>query len=199
MARNTGTRERLLEAAIDAIETDGEAGVRVDVVADAAGVAKPSIYHFFGDREGLVVAALGERYRRSLDIAIETSIALAESFTERDQYIQMIRRNILSFGSADGVRRRRERIQVMGSAATRPDLQAEVDRVNDLVTVRLAELLELGRRRGWTTTPHDSETLARWWLGLMNGRRLVDERGDEPGAAWDQVTIDAITRLLFGS
>jgi AcrR family transcriptional regulator len=197
VGRRTGTRERLLEAAIDLIETDGEAGVRIDIVSEAAGVAKPSLYHFFGDREGLVVAALGERYRRSLDITLEDAISYAQSFTQREQYVELFRRNILAFGGPDGVRRRRERIQVMGSAATRPTLQAEVDRVNDLITGRLAELLEIGKQRGWITSPHSSESLAVWWLGLMNGRRTVDERGNEAGAAWDQVTIDAVTRLLF--
>ena len=196
--RNTDTRERLLAEAVRLIEEHGEAGVKVDLVCAAAGVARPSIYHFFGDREGLVIAALGERYRQDLDETIDVVYTLAQTVPDREQFVELVHRSIRSFGDDDGVRRRRERIQVMGSAVSRPQLQDEVRRVDDLAAGRLAALIDLGKERGWIGGAHASIDLARWWVGLMNGRHLVDIRDDEARAAWDRITLDAIDRLLFG-
>ena len=39
-----GNREKILEAAISIIETEGETGVRVDRVVEAAGFTKPVLY-----------------------------------------------------------------------------------------------------------------------------------------------------------
>ena len=48
MTTDLSTRDRLIQAAISIIETEGEAGVRVDQVAALAGFTKPVLYaHFF--------------------------------------------------------------------------------------------------------------------------------------------------------
>jgi TetR/AcrR family transcriptional regulator len=70
MSDSTRTRERLLEMAIEMVEARGEAGLRVDEVATLAGVTKPMVYRYFGDREGLVIAVQAERYRRSLQYGL---------------------------------------------------------------------------------------------------------------------------------
>lgn len=161
-------------------------------------MARPSVYHYFGDREGLVVAALVERYRRGLAYSLDEAIALARTFTSRDQFVGLLHKNIQSFGSSDGIVRRRERTQVLGAAVSRPNLQAEVQKIDDFVVGHLAELLDLGKQRGWVTSTHDSVDLARWWVGVMNGRRMVDERDEALQLAWERITLDAIDRLLFG-
>ena len=59
--------ERLLEATIDAIDASGESAVRVQDIADAAGVQIPILYRKFGNREQLIQAAQVERLGRALD------------------------------------------------------------------------------------------------------------------------------------
>jgi hypothetical protein len=55
------SRHRILEAAITVIETCGEAGLRVDEIAEMAGVTQPSIYHVLAHRDGLISAAQADR------------------------------------------------------------------------------------------------------------------------------------------
>ena len=52
------TRHRLLQAAIQQLVTLGSAGIRVDQLANDAGVNKRMIYHYFGNKEGLCAWAL---------------------------------------------------------------------------------------------------------------------------------------------
>jgi AcrR family transcriptional regulator len=85
-SRRSATADRLLEAAIGAIDTGGEAAVRVQEVADAAGVQIPILYRQFGSRDGLIQAAQVERLSRTLgremdDLASAMdAVATAEEF-----------------------------------------------------------------------------------------------------------------------
>ena len=51
------TRDRLIEAVLDAWEEQGDAGVSARAISRAAGVQVSAIYHYFGDMEHLSVAA----------------------------------------------------------------------------------------------------------------------------------------------
>lgn len=49
MSTRVPSSERILEAAIAAIEAGGEASLRIDLIAQEAQITKPSIYHFYGE------------------------------------------------------------------------------------------------------------------------------------------------------
>jgi len=68
------TRSRILEAATREFALYGLGGARVDRIADRAGANKRMLYYYFGDKEGLFLAALEESYaqirnaERALDL-----------------------------------------------------------------------------------------------------------------------------------
>jgi len=193
-------RDRLLEAAISMIEGGGEAALRVDVIADTAGVTKPSIYHHFGGRDGLVVAAQAERYRRSLAFGLEDADERLEACSSRTEFMQIVRDWMTEIASPEGQERRRVRVEVLGSAASRPQLRATLDEVETNTVQALAGMLERARDRGWVTTEFDLEVLSRWWYGMMNGRYLVEEvQTSLVRREWDAIATAATLTLLFGS
>ncbi len=57
-------RERLIEAAAELLTRDG--GVSTRAVCEAAGVGPPTLYHHFGDKDGLVRAAIATAYESNL-------------------------------------------------------------------------------------------------------------------------------------
>jgi AcrR family transcriptional regulator len=57
-------RDRLLEAAARLLTEHGEFSTRA--VCEAAGVAAPTLYHHFGDRDGLIRAAIAHAYESNL-------------------------------------------------------------------------------------------------------------------------------------
>ncbi|MDQ1041258.1 AcrR family transcriptional regulator [Streptomyces sp. V3I8] len=69
MKRNTTSRARLLGAAEEVFYARGIATTAVDVVARAAGVAKPTLYAHFASKSALAAAALANRHeRRAADL-----------------------------------------------------------------------------------------------------------------------------------
>jgi AcrR family transcriptional regulator len=56
------TRAAILHAATAEITAKGLTGARVDRIAKRAGVNKRMIYHYFGDKQGLYLAALEDTY-----------------------------------------------------------------------------------------------------------------------------------------
>lgn len=64
------SRAALLRAALSLFAARGYDGVGVQEVAEAAGVTKPTLYHFFGSKRGLLEALFTE-YGSQLDDAVE--------------------------------------------------------------------------------------------------------------------------------
>lgn len=62
------TRERLLASAMDEFAANGLAGARIDRIANAAGVSKPMLYNYFGDKEALFDAALTQEILAAADV-----------------------------------------------------------------------------------------------------------------------------------
>jgi len=56
------TRQRILAAAVAEFSGKGLAGGRVDAIAKAARTNKRMLYYYFGDKEGLYLAALEQAY-----------------------------------------------------------------------------------------------------------------------------------------
>lgn len=63
----TATRARILEAATTEFAAHGLAGARVDRLAERAGANKERIYAYFGSKEGLFDATVGENIDQLLD------------------------------------------------------------------------------------------------------------------------------------
>lgn len=56
------TRAAILQAALEEFSEVGHSGARVDRIAKRAGVSKPMIYDYFGDKNAIYAAALREAY-----------------------------------------------------------------------------------------------------------------------------------------
>lgn len=56
------SRKLILQAALEEFSTYGHSGARVERIASTAGVSKPLIYDYFGDKDAIYAAALKEAY-----------------------------------------------------------------------------------------------------------------------------------------
>jgi AcrR family transcriptional regulator len=193
-----GTRDRLLEATIAVINESGEAAVRIDAIAAAARITKPSIYHFFGDREGLIIAAQAERLRRALRFGQAEIVERASECTTKDQYAELLISGVTLFATPEGRERRRTRLEVLGSAATRPRLKAIVDQVFTDAADDLAVLFDVGRERGWVTATVSSRALAIWWYGALLSRYLAESNDAFDDAEWAAIMVDVMPYIAFG-
>jgi AcrR family transcriptional regulator len=63
---DTGTRERILQAAVRLLAESGGTPVSTRAVCAAAGVGAPTLYHHFGDKDGLLDAVVAYGFERYL-------------------------------------------------------------------------------------------------------------------------------------
>ena len=60
-------RDKLLECALELFAARGFDAVGVQEVADAAGLKKPTLYHYFGSKSGLLRTLLTENFEKLFD------------------------------------------------------------------------------------------------------------------------------------
>lgn len=61
------TRERILQAAADLMFRNGVAGTSIPDLLEAAGVSASQVYHYFGDKRGLISAVIDHQITAVLD------------------------------------------------------------------------------------------------------------------------------------
>lgn len=191
-------RRKILDFAFAAIDAGGEAALRVHDVAEQAGVSVPVVYHYFGSREGLVIAAQVERYTRRtlMDIsAIGSAVAKCQTRDELRTALHITWARSL----AERAENRWRRLNVLGSAYARPELEEAVARAQDEIVVALVAILAPCRDRGWLKAGIDLTSTVTWHHSVMISRVFIDHGTREVDPSeWDRLTLDAVDRAFFG-
>lgn len=193
------TRDRLIEAAISILETEGESGIRVERVAALAGFTKPVLYHHLGDREGVIAAAQAVRFQRSLEAGLGAVAELIEASSSAEEFLAAMRAMLRTFTEPAGHERRRFRIEVLGASASRPELRASIVAAGRAYIDRFEMPLRLAEARGWLRPVVPIRDLAQWWVGLILGRHVfeIDPDGFDL-ASWDAVTDSVLRFMILG-
>lgn len=189
----------ILGLAVAAIDAGGEAALRIEPILDAAGVTPPSLYHHFGSREGLVIAAQIERYTRQTKTDIAAIGRAVAQCTTSDE-LRTALRITWSRSLAQRSESRWRRISVVGSAYARPELADAVARAQDEIVDALTEILEPCLERGWLRPDLDLASTIAWHHSLLIGRVFMEhgQRAGDP-AEWDRLALDALDRAFFGA
>ena len=197
MPQSESTRERLLDAAVEAIDSGGEVAVRIREIAAKADVTVPSVYHFFGSREGLIEAALAKCYIRDyLSITAQFAGAVYKCKNKAD-FVVVAHRVMDTIFASQRAKVRSTRITVLGSAQHRPTLAKAIALAQDIGFNATGEPIRYAQAKGWIREDFDPEMFAAWLAGIMNGRLLVELDGTHPQAKeWDVIAKRAVCLVL---
>ncbi len=197
MGTETDTQQRLLNAAVRVLDVGGEQAIRVQEIADAAGVTKPSVYHFFGSREGLIERAQVERYQRGFAEVIDVMAQELQQCTTRDEFFSVVVGYINLAYSDPRKIVRRHRVAGLGSAQSRSALAETLADAQDLTDHALASALRIGQTKCWIRPELDLVVFSDWFLAQTNGRILVDIVEDESVTQqWNRMSAMAALTLL---
>lgn len=202
MASGEPMREKLLQRAIAVIEESGEVGIKTHAIAADCGVTAPVLYRLFGDREGLIVAAQSERYRRTYanddaGIGAELRHRVARCLN-REDVIEVIRWFVAAALAPDRRAAVLARIEVLGSSLTRPALRAAVAEVESEKLVDIVRVFEVAQEHGWVRPAFAGASVAAVWHGLVLGTYVPAVVGDVLDADdWVRAATEAMLHLMF--
>ena len=191
------TRSRILNAAIEMMESGGESSVRLSAIAEGLGIKEPSIYHHFANRTELVNAAYIEWYWQCLktDIPVEAMMALVDS---REDYIRVFRKSMEWSYQPERHHARAIRLSVLGAAQRNPELAVAINDINRKFLATIADSVLVAQQKGWLRTDLDPMATAYWLHGQIIGRAVAEmDPGHIDLTKWDKVSFDAVLGLML--
>lgn len=193
-ARAQSTIDLLIEEADKAIRAGGESAVRIQELSRITKVSIGSIYHHFGDRDGLIRAAYVHNFR----LEIQHEINRVRSFMERmhsakelsEHYDQMLAYLSQYFQKYPVV----ARAATIGSATGRPLLREALIEVQTELIDSLTEVMQLLKDRGMLKDHLDARATAVVLLGMLHGR-IIAELDNTPvdSERWNETMLTAFS------
>lgn len=192
-SRPRSNRERILDVVLELLEAGGETAVRIDEVRDRSGASIGSIYHHFGDRDGLIVAGQVRRFARYAEAEIAALSDIVRNARDSAAFRRAIR--TLTTQTSSDLRRaeRWARIAVLGSTVGRPGLHEEVRRLQTRLTDEFQAHIAQGQARGFFRSDLDARSVAHFVEAYSLGRALndLDEHAVDD-ADWERVVWAAL-------
>ncbi|MEI6298623.1 MAG: TetR/AcrR family transcriptional regulator [Actinomycetota bacterium] len=191
------TRSRILNAAIEMMESGGESSVRLSAIAEAMGIKEPSIYHHFANRTELINAAYVEWYWQCLktDIPVEAMMVLVET---KEDYVRAVRKTMEWSYRPERNHSRAIRLSVLGAAQRNPELAVAINDINKKFLATIADAALVAQQKGWLRTDLDPMAIAYWLHGQIIGRTVAEmDPGHVDLAQWDKVSFEAVLGLML--
>lgn len=194
------TAQRVLDAAIDAIERGGEEAIQVEPLVRDLGLTVTAIYRWFGSRQGLVQAAQQERFHRLSRVGFDAwGVALAQA-TSVDRVHRVLDALVEQSLSPEQAVIRRARANALGSAFGRPELLDDMGSLIRLQVDQLADHLRRARDAGLITLREDPRSVALWIPSAVLGRVCFELDPGPPSVhAWNEVFRTALYLAVVGT
>lgn len=188
-------RDEILRVAIDIIDEQGEAALRMADVAERAGVAIALISHHFMSREGLITEAQMTRFLRQpfLDNArIEDGVMATQDLETFRAGMRVLTREIVSAGRAVF---RMERVTVIASSYGRAELSERLRAATGEITESFERVVALAQRVNFVRNDLDARAVALAVQAYAMGLVLADL---DPGRPDDERIAEVIDAFLDG-
>ncbi|MEM7152957.1 MAG: TetR/AcrR family transcriptional regulator [Myxococcota bacterium] len=167
----------VLDAITDLFWQRGLSGTSLDALSAATGVARPSLYATFGDKEQMYLAGLRNFFGRidaSISPVLEEAASLDESL--RGIFEVLIELYVDHEDIARGC-------LIMSTAATEASgserIREELGRLLDGIDARFAQVLQRGREHGELDPDADVEALASVLAGVTHSLSVRARAGAE--------------------
>lgn len=198
--RAQGTIDLVLAETMLAMREGGEAAVRVQDISVKSRVSIGSIYHHFGDRDGLIRASYTSTFRNAIQGDVErvknfmnrmtSATEMAEHY---DEMLAFLNHHFEKFPA-------RARANAVGSTVGRPLLKDAMVAVQTELITGLTEVMQLLKERG-VLRPHlDPRATAVMTLGMLHGR-VIAELDETPveDLVWNTAMLTAFSGFFVGT
>ena len=171
--RKTPDLDEILEVVIELVLQHGDSGFRIEELIERTGISKSSLYLHFGDRDGLVGAALSTAFLRDIRTNVDGAIVLFSRVHTRKQMKEAIP---LLVDAALNTRdfARWQRVMVLASAQHRPEMMKRISEGQNMINTALEELVSEKQKLGIIRNDLDSREIGVLIQTAIIGRIFRD-------------------------
>ena len=190
----------VIEATAKTIRHSGEASVRVQDISKATGVSIGSIYHHFGDRDGLIRAAYVQDFASTVGrdiLQVRIWANSLHSFEELEQQYSAMQKFLKKHFANQAALRR---VAIVGNTSGRPELHQALAEVQNELTGNLAEVMKLLQARQMLKPTVHPRAAAAVILGMLFGR-IIGDLDTQPVSdhEWNNAMITCFSGLFNSS
>jgi TetR/AcrR family transcriptional repressor of nem operon len=167
---SSDTRKRLLDAAQDLVQRVGANAMSYQHLADAVGIRKASVHHYFPAKSDLLVALI-DRYRAHfLNLLDQIEQREEKAAARLARYCRLFEATLQEAACDKACP-----CGMLGAevATLEPKAAASLRRFYDENRRKVAEILEAGRKDGSLRFPGESEVVAWSLFAFLEGAMLV--------------------------
>jgi AcrR family transcriptional regulator len=177
---DNSARDRIVEAAFRAIDSGGEAAVRISTVARDAGVTQGMISYYFGGREGLIQEAQLLRFSSTVTDDIKALEKKARECTEVEDLRDFLSAATAQIVSLNRASARAARLMTIGAALPRPDLLEVISEAQSILIDEMEKVILIGQARDLVRKDLDPRALAVFILAYNTGLVVADIDQNRP-------------------
>ena len=191
------TIARILKAAEEEMAEHGFVKFSVDGVIERSGVARSSVYHHFGGRDGLISAVETASTMKSLERGTAEFEKILDGISSGEEAFALIEYGIRIFRSSENRQRRQRRISTLAAAQSAPAIREVLMQEQQQGSENLARLLAKVKERGLADPVEPFLGLAYVIQSLLVGRVLVDISDNEDlDKEWENAAIATLRLVL---
>jgi AcrR family transcriptional regulator len=191
-------KTKILDVAIAQIEAEGERSLRLRKIAAAVGLTEPSLYHYFPNREALLVSSQARRIRTNLALTIDPFIAAVWKCTSREQFLEALNGVYRHSYQEERVVIRAVRAEIVGNAFHREGLRQAVKSALDEALAEAIKCLDFAQQQGWLRPGIDTSAFAMFNLSLISSLVFPEIYGDSDLLNnWKMLAFESITALVM--
>jgi len=190
-------RQRLLDAAVAVLATEGAAALRMTDIAARAGVSFALIAHHFGNRDGLVAAAQRVRFEGSVAADVAAIRQVVRSAADAVELRAGLRAITAAVVDPQRATLRLGRTATVGTAHGQPETRELLGGAATTLLDELAEVVHEAQARGLVRADLDARAIATFVQAYALGMVMADlDRERATTGALAAVVAAALDALL---
>ena len=169
----------------------------LDRVMEKSGVARSSVYHHFGGRDGVIAALETSSTMRSLERGTAEFEAFLDTLTSGEKAFELIELGIRSFRSSENRSMRQRRISSLAAAHNSAAIREVLANDQQSGTEAVARIIEKARDNGLCNPIEPILGVAYVIQSMLVGRILVDISEDPAlDTQWEDAAIATLRQIL---
>jgi AcrR family transcriptional regulator len=173
-SRNDPTRDRIIAAALRAIDNAGTSSVRVIEVCKEAEVSQGMIRYHFGDRQGLIDEALARRFGERFGEFLTVFAAGVAECSDEKQFREVVQKITDAIFTSERTAMRFQRNSDVGEAANRPSLAEKIAVERDAAVHTLGNIIIDAQSRGLMRADVDPFVVASFHNAVVHGYSVFE-------------------------